>query len=187
MSRLRHLFRHEIELWEDIRGFFSAAFGKDKRPPAIPYSHPRYGRFEDAGEFYYSLHTSVEVTWLGKAVAFSPDATPGTRERGSEIIEASFDTMDALMEDQAGWHDKARAAILAETYPFWRNEWRDPETGPELTEDEFWSRITLANITTGEDGWFNLTFAVEGELLSDHAICVTGSIAAGVEDVAIEG
>ena len=187
MSRLRYFFRHEIELWEDIRDFFSAAFGKDKRPPAIPYTHPRYGTFKDAGSFYYSLHTNVEVTWLGKQVEFSPNATPGTREHGSEIIEGSFDTMDALMEDQAGWHEKARTAILAETYPFWRDEWRDPESEPEMTQDEFWSLITLTNISTAEGGRFDFTFDVERELLSDHSICVSGSIATGVEDVAIEG
>ena len=155
-----------------------------KTAPAVPFRHPVYGEFaEDSSN--PGSHAPAKVDWLGAPVDFCPDASFGTREQGAVIKEASFATMDALMADQSVWHERLKKAVLAEVHPIYLEYWHDPDEGPALSEEAFWSHLKLDSISTYEEGEFAFVLELGEEIPSTHIIDASGSLEDGFTDVAL--
>ena len=182
---LARWFRHEIEMLEDLKLWWSDRRDRKSLPPTVPYTHPKYGTFK--GAEFRNMHTDVEVVWLGRPVDFQVESTFATPKKGSEVVPESFEVMDTLMADQSGWMEKARAVIIRDLYPLWRDEWRDPEVDPMLNEEEFWERIDLETIATGGEGYISFLFAARDEMFSDHSIDAYGNLETGFEDAELFG
>ena len=93
---------------------------------------------------------------------------------------------------QGTW-DKAMREFAAKKLTGLANDWmaqdeensRDPETDP-ITEEEFARRLALSDLTVTSGGSFTAYFDC-GEMFTDHAVTVDGSLKKGVKDARIEG
>ncbi|ANU08634.1 DUF2262 domain-containing protein [Paraurantiacibacter namhicola] len=146
-------------------------------PRAVPYTHPRYGHFADDGT---GIHEHVKVEWDGRSVFFAPDSLGGV------VIEDSFDTMDALLQDTERWNQETRATIIRDCYPLWAENWFDPGAHQHLTENQFADRLILQSICTGEGGSVSFYFD-DDEIFGEHAVVAFGTLQGGIEEATMEG
>jgi len=172
-------------MWRWLIDQVRAAFDlPPKTAPAVPFRHPVYGELgEDRSN--PGFHAPVKVDWQGAPIDFRPDASFGTRGCGAVIDEACFATLDALLADQSGWHLQLKTAVLAEVYPIYLEDWRDPDEGPALSDEAFWSHLALESVSTYGSGEFSFVLDMDEEIPTGHVIDASGSIEVGFTDVAL--
>lgn len=172
-------------MWHWLVDQVRAAFDlPPKTAPAVPLQHPTYGEFAPDSS-NPGFHAPVKVNWLGETIDFHPDASFGTRDQGAVIDEASFVTLDALIADQAIWHERLKQAVLDEVHPTYLEYWHDPDEGPALSKDVFWSHLSLESVSTYASGGFSFALIMDDTIPTGHVIDASGSLMRGIDYVAL--
>lgn len=111
----------------------------------------------------------AEAQWNGQAVKLhvdgGADPAPGLR------------TAYALWDDQPGWTQRVQQYAVDDLLKLKNDNWRDDDE-PEVSAEEFKSKMTLESITVHADGSFSF-WHDDGDLFYGHAIKVGGSLSEG--------
>jgi hypothetical protein len=120
------------------------------------------------------------VEWCGETVWL--DAGAGDDE---EPDPEALDVARALWSNQHGWDARVRDFIARELLDEKNEHWLD-DGEPPVTEDEIKARVRLVTILVYAGGGYTLWFN-DDDLLGDHTIEVTGTLADGPTDTMIQG
>lgn len=161
-------------------GLPEPAFDPDLKAILLEQKKPVTEEVEGLGTFTLNRTVGVlqtEVDWLGREVQLCFDR--------DEDRAACVQAAQALLNDQAGWDEKARA-LCADKLLEQANEWAADADEEEVTREDFMDRIGLETIDLTADGSFHLWFN-DGDLFFGHMIRVSGTVTEGVTDVQMEG
>ena len=130
-----------------------------------------------------------ETTWNGGKCQVHLDVD----EDGSETAKDSLQTLEKLMEDSAGWDDKARR-FAADKLTDLANDWQDSEydeaetDGDEnvITKEEFAKRLSASELCVSTEGDFEMYYN-DDDMFWGHVVVVSGNIDSGMSDAQIEG
>lgn len=128
------------------------------------------------------------VKWCGNDVNFSLNIDNSDISLLSELVS----TADEIIGNQQKWDvivRKYAAKWLTELANDWAYDDYDEdeaEEPPEITEEEFASRIDLCEISFYEDGRFIFWF-YDDDMFAGHSVTVYGDIKNGCNDANIEG
>lgn len=104
----------------------------------------------------------------------------------AQTADNALRTLQILLADSANWDRKARQFAANELVDN-ANDWQEDEDAPEITEDEFASRISISEISiSAEDGAFALYYD-DDDLFWGHVIIVSGDRTNGFSDATIAG
>jgi hypothetical protein len=120
-----------------------------------------------------------QTLWNGKKISISfPTDITGSLDEA--IAAASF-----MWADQPAWSQRIEDCAVNELLEVRNDNWSG-ESEPELTADEFVSRMTLDSATVWPDGNFEFWYD-DGDLFWGHSIKVSGNVSHGATGAGIEG
>ncbi len=125
-----------------------------------------------------------EGQWAGRDCSIHLEADA----RKAQTADNALHTLQILLADSVSWDQKAcqfAANELVEN----ANDWQDDEDeyAPEITADEFASRISISEISvSAENGAFELYYD-DDDLFWGHVIIVSGNLTDGFSDATIAG
>lgn len=90
-----------------------------------------------------------------------------------------------LWEDQASWNERLLRCAVEHLLELKNDNWLDDDEEP-LTEEQFMSRMRLAEISMDEDGSFSFWYD-DGDLFFGHTIVVAGNLTDGPTDACFMG
>jgi len=122
---------------------------------------------------------TAKTMWLDQLVRLSLAATEG------QELQDALKTAHTLWKDQAGWSQRVRDYAVQELLSLKNVNWSDDDD-PELTPDQFTSRMTLEAITVNPDGSFDF-WHDDGDLFYGHSIQISGSLTKGLTLADIPG
>lgn len=162
-------------------GLPEPGFDPDLKAILLEQKKPVTVEIDGLGAFTLNRGMGVlqqQIDWLGYEVQLCMDQEADRA--------ACARTALVLLEDKAGWDEKARALavnkLLAKA-----NELAAEAGAEELTREEFLEGLEPESIDVSEDGAFQLWFNDGGYLLGGHFVRVSGSVNEGVTDAAMEG
>lgn len=157
-------YKREIKIFDDVLG--ELILNKE------------FGNFES------------NIKWCGNDVNISIKVDINNESDWNNIIAMAVD----LVQNQETWDDiirKYAAKYLTDlandwAYDAYDEEDEESEEPPEITEQEFASRIELSDISIYENGEFTFWF-YDDDMFCGHSVTVYGSIENGVGTAQIEG
>ena len=142
----------------------------------VVYEDAQFGQFTlDRRVNWYT----ARIEWNGGAIELT--ATPD--ESGS--IDGALRVARALWNDQRQWANRITDYAVQELLPLKNGSWLD-EDEPEVTADQFKTRMTLESITVEADGSFDFWHG-DGDLFWGHLIRISGNLADGPTAADIPG
>ncbi len=138
------------------------------------HQHKRFGTltFDSTYEHY-----GATVTWAGKSIELILEAEE------EEQLEAALDVALNLWNDQTMWNNRILDFTVQEKLDLYNDIWREDDD-PELTPEEFKSRISLATVCVYPGGEFEFHYG-DGDLFASHMIAVSGSLRDGLTEAKI--
>lgn len=125
-----------------------------------------------------------EGQWAGRDCSIHLEADAPKAQTADNALH----TLQILLADSASWDQKARQFAANELVEN-ANDWQDDEDecAPEITADEFASRISISEISvSAEDDEFELYYD-DDDLFWGHVILVSGNLTDGFSDATIAG
>jgi hypothetical protein len=154
-----------------------AAFLERQAQP-VSFADDRFGVFE--------LNKSVDM-YDGEIEILGNTVSVGFEEKEAlQTLRELAKDFDGLLSGAAAFAAKE----LLELANTWCDDaWDEEEEGKPftpLTEKDFMDRITLREISLGDDGEYALYYD-DGDMFWGHAVTVDGSLAEGFTDANMEG
>jgi len=142
----------------------------------VTYEDTRFGTFtfDRRGRSYTANPSWNSTSIFLELVAEKPDD-----------LKSSLKAAYALWDDQASWNKRVQDYAVQKLLPIKNESWLE-EDEPELTSEQFKSRMTLESITVYPDGFFDF-WHNDGDLFWGHAIQVSGDLLDGPNDADIPG
>lgn len=137
---------------------------------------PELGRLE----LDRSLNIAAgHITWNGHPARL----TLSCRDPGQP--EAAANAAKTLRRAQPKWDHAARAFAAARLLALKNDDWLEEDEEP-LAPEAFTRRLTLNDMTIGDDGSWSLWFD-DDDMFAGHAILVRGDLVTGPKSATIEG
>ena len=123
---------------------------------------------------------SGKFNWLGTQVTMKID---DEEDNAAESLEYA----EKLCKNCVEW-DKRFKESIAEELTYLANDWLRDADKPEITEEEFVTRITmeLIDISSYNDGTFYIWYDDDG-IFAGHSVTVYGTFKEGITHVQMEG
>ncbi len=139
------------------------------------YEHAFFGTliFDRKTDWY-----RVNTTWVGKAVELCLSID-------DEHLEIALQVAQKLWNDQISWNQRIEDFVVQEMLTLYNDGQEDwPGSGwreddPELTPEQFMSRIHLETIRARPNGEFEFHFDA-GVLFAEHNILIRGNLRDGL-------
>jgi len=164
-----------------LMGLPEPGFDPDLKAILEEQKKPVVQEIEGLGEFTLNRGVGVlqqEIDWLGCPVQLCMD-----READ---LAACARTALALLGDKERWDESARS-LAAETLLEKANEFAAQAEAEEVTSQDFMEGLELETLDVSADGSFQLWYSDGGYLLGGHIIRVSGAVADGLTEAAMEG
>ncbi|MGI9424245.1 MAG: DUF2262 domain-containing protein [Hyphomicrobiaceae bacterium] len=143
----------------------------------VTYQHDEFGTFTFDRQFDWF---EANTTWQHKPIKLNLS----TDER-EDHLASLLATAEALFARQDSWHERLTGYSAGKLLELKNEQWRD-QNEPDLTSEDFVSRMALESITVYEGGQLEFYFD-DGDLFEGHTILVSASLENGPSDVAIAG
>lgn len=104
---------------------------------------------------------------------------------GTEGIKTGLKIAETLYENQASWSKKVNDYAVENLLPGWNDEWK-VDDGPDMTAEQFISKITLTGISIDRSGEFTFDHD-DGDIFAGHYIVVGGTLETGLNNVDTPG
>jgi len=122
-----------------------------------------------------------EIGWQESTCSLSLSLDENSQAEATVAI----DTLDTILEDTAGWDEKARG-YAADQLTELADDWR-ADDDPPISRNDFFNRISGSpSLSIDEDGEMEFTFSDDG-IFAGHWIVVRGTLEEGFTDATIEG
>jgi hypothetical protein len=140
--------------------------------------------YEDA--LFGTLTLDRTIDWYRGRVSWGDAPIDLSLDEGdSADPRQALETAYELWRNQTTWDHRIRAYMVADLLPL-KNEWWLEENEPQLTSDDFLSKILLEALVVYPDKRFEFWYA-DGDLFLGHAIRVGGNLSDGPTDVDLSG
>jgi hypothetical protein len=140
------------------------------------YEHDVFGILTFDRELDWYRGTTL---WAGKDVELYLSTEDSTTH-----LQAALQVALKLWNDQTRWNEQ-RDFIIQEKLDLYNNDWRDDDD-PELTPEEFRTRVILKAITVYPSGLFEFWHDAD-YLFGYHTVSIDGSLRDGLTEAKIVG
>ena len=161
-------------------GLPEPGFDPDLKAMLLEQKKPVTKEVEGLGEFTFNRSMGMlqkEIDWLGSEVqlCIDPESDHGACAAAAQV----------LLNDMAGWDEKARA-FAADKLLEQANEAAAEYEGEEVTREEFMDCLGMESVDVASDGVFQFWFN-DGGLFAGRFVRVSGRVGEGLTDAVMEG